>query len=323
MKPRAYEGQRLGLWSRRLAVTRHTFDLMLRNRWVRHIVFVHLLVTLFQAGIILILGKLASPTSFATVNEFLRQLNFQWFLAGQTLFNWITANPDVAIGTAQNVALYFFCVSTTLPGTLIALAIALPHLICRDKGTSAMTIYLSRALGRKDYLIGKAGAVVGLLGVSWILPTLGSWLLGNLLAGDPRFLLWSLGAIGHSLLFMGLATVFLTALALGISSLGSRDSMVISPFLILWAVLSPVAASFAGTQNLLQHISFSRNLDVLARSIFNFQSDFGELATRLNLPRELLREVDLGDTQALMPAIVLLGMGLVSAILCVRATRSA
>ncbi|MGE4160000.1 MAG: hypothetical protein AB7F75_12990 [Planctomycetota bacterium] len=322
MKPRAYDGPRLGPWSRRLAVARHTYDQMLRNRWIRHIVFIHVLATAFQAGFILLLGKIASPTSFTTVNEFLRQLNFQWFLAGQTLFNWISANPDVALGTSQNVTLYFLCVSTTLPGTLIALALALPHLICRDKATSAMTVYLSRALGRKDYLIGKAGAVVGLLGVSWILPTLGSWLLGNLLTGDFRFLVWSLGALGHTVAFLALATAFLTILALGISSLSSRDSMVISQFLILWAVLSPVAESFSDTDNPLRHLSFSRNLDEIARAIFNFQNDFSELATRLKLPNDILRQVDLGETHVLMPGLVLLGMAILALVFSIRSTRS-
>jgi len=164
-----YEGVHLGIWRRRWVIASHSLRSSLQNKWMRHLLTVCWAFSLALAGILFMVGQLLVPDSM--IVRWIGQMGPRLRGVAEGLTTWLADHPEVSVSTTQNLLLYF-ATNTLLTFSLISIALILPHLITRDISSKAIIIYTSKALGRVDYLLGKWGAVFGLLIMTWLGPLL-------------------------------------------------------------------------------------------------------------------------------------------------------
>lgn len=92
-------------------------------------------------------------------------------------------------------------------------------LVANDLRTGAILVYLSRPLTRRDYILGKLGALMGLTLFATLLPGFLLWLVALSLAPD-QFATWRLSWIGPGVILHSLLICLsMSLLALAVSSL--------------------------------------------------------------------------------------------------------
>jgi ABC-2 type transport system permease protein len=188
--------------------------------------------------------------------------------------------PEICIGGW--FALIFWLHSFVGLGlSLVAITAMVPRLITRDRASNALTVYLSRPLTSVDYLLGKLGMIVGVIGVMWTGPLLVGWLLSVGFAPNRDFIVHSFEPLLRALLFHGIALVALAAIALGVSAVSrtSRSTTVlwIGLWLIVGAVAKPPQAPVW-----LKRSSFVHNLNEVRQGILRL--DTALLDVSENLP---------------------------------------
>lgn len=188
--------------------------------------------------------------------------------------------PEICIGGW--FALIFWLHSFVGLGlSLVAITAMVPRLITRDRASNALTVYLSRPLTSVDYLLGKLGMIVGVIGVMWTGPLLVGWLLSVGFAPNRDFIVHSFEPLLRALLFHGIALGALAAIALGVSAVSrtSRSTTVlwIGLWLIVGAVAKPPQAPVW-----LKRSSFVHNLNEVRQGILRL--DTALLDVSENLP---------------------------------------
>ena len=166
--------------------------------------------------------------------------------------------------------------------SLLALSAVVPQLITRDRASNALIVYLARPLTSADYLIGKLGIIVGVLGLLWTGPLLAGWLLSMLFATDRDFIVHSFSPLLRALLFNGLAMVVLAPLALGVSAVGRRSQIAVVVWMMLWIGFAGVAVQ-PRTPDWIKRTSFTRNLSEVRQEVFRLDAALGDAAGKLPL----------------------------------------
>jgi len=174
--------------------------------------------------------------------------------------------PDICVGGLFTL-LFWVQAGVSMVLCLVALTLVIPGLITRDRSSHALTIYLSRPLTTVDYLLGKLGIIIAALAVLWTGPLLVSWVLAMLLSPNLDFLTYSLGPLGHALLFNAVALVVLASIALGVSASAHSSSRAVLAWLGAWLILG-VIANLGHSPTWLRDMSFSYDLDQIRRSLF-------------------------------------------------------
>lgn len=311
-----WEGEHLGIWWRRLAIARQGLTACLQNKLARHLTVVCWVSALPVAGLLFLIGQLVVADSMAV--QWLSNLNPRLQIFAQMLTAWLEQHPEISIRATQNVLFYYYC-QWLMRFSIFALGLTIPLLVTRDLTSNAITIYASKAVSRGDYLLGKFATAAGLIGLTWLGPVCTAWLAGNLLAPDWKFFWHARGALGHVLLSGLSGTVILSLLALGVSSLSSKEKSAVAFWFIWWilgGVLAPVALQ---TQPWLRHLSFNFNLDQIALAVFRIGDDLRSAQDNIPVLGDMLRPVSaraieaLSSPAAMASGLALLGMVVVAA----------
>ena len=274
MSPTGYEhwtGRRKNIWYRRRVIAAQGLSACLQGRWLKRLIAVSWSAALAQVAILFFIGQLLVPDSF--IVRSLGNFGDLPRAVAQGLMVWLDQNPEVSVGVTQNFLFYHFS-RFYLPVTMLSLALALPHLISRDLAGNAMVLYVSKAVNRTDYVLGKLGAVLALLVLTWLGPLCTVWLLGNLLAPQWHFFWHSRAALGHAMAFVGISMLILSGLALGVSALSSREKVPVGAWLALWLVGGFISRGPRGSgfenpaQSWLENLSVTFNLDQIAAALF-------------------------------------------------------
>lgn len=237
------------------------------------------LLCLAQVAVLFFVGQLLIPDSVIVL--WLGNLNPQLQMIGRGLMDWLVKNPHISVHSVYNFFMYFF--STRLIGpSIVAVALAIPHLISRDLAGNAMVVYSSKAIGRFDYFLGKFGVLFGLLCLTWLGPVCVVWFMGNLLATDWNFFWHSRAALGNALIFVLSGMVALSFLGLGVSAISPREKNTVALWVAWWLVGNALVPLGRRTNTWLEYLSFQFDLKQISLAVFRLQADLE--AARENLP---------------------------------------
>jgi hypothetical protein len=265
-----WDGEHMGIWHRRATIAANGLRGCLQNKWMRHLVMVCWCSALAQVAILFLVGQLLVKDSL--IVSWVSHLDSPLRMFAQGLTAWLEQHPEISVRCTQNLLFYFF--STNLLGlSFIAIAMAIPHLISRDLSSNAIVIYSSKAVSRLDYLVGKLGAILGVLTLTWTGPLLVAWLTGNLLAPRWYFFWHAKAALGNLLAFTFVTMAALSLIALGISAASSREKIAVSIWMVLWLVGRPFADVAYGGKEWVKHLSISFNFDQVSLAIFRLGND--------------------------------------------------
>jgi ABC-2 type transport system permease protein len=273
-----WEGLRRGIGYRRLVIAGNGLKGCFQGKWVRRVTVLCWSGALMQAALLFLVGQLLVSDSL--IVRGLDNLNPQLRDVVKGFVAWLEMHPEVSVRSTENFLFYHFS-RFYLPLAMFALALAIPHLITRDIASNALTIYASKALARRDYLLGKLGTLLGLLTVTWLGPVCFAWLLGNLLAPHWHFFWHSRLAFFHALVFVLSSMGVLSALALGVSAISGREKVPVGLWIGLWLMGRFVANSASALQNAnadsgrlwLEHLSVTFNLDQISAATFHLMND--------------------------------------------------
>ncbi len=283
-----WDGAHLGIWARRWVIARNGLAAALQNKAIRNLIALCWLAGLAMAGLLFLVGQLLVADSM--VVKWVAQLNPALQSFARMLTSWLQDHPEISVGTTQNLLFYLFC-TYSLPLSIFVLGMAMPALITRDLASNAMVIYASKAVTRGDYLLGKFCVAFGLLTMTWLGPVCGAWLVGNLLAPDWRFFWHARVALVHALLFGLSSMVILSALALGVSAVSSREKSTPALWFMWWilgGVIQPIALQ---TKPWLRHLSFTFNLKQIGLACFRLGDDLKTAQDNIPIFGEMLRNI--------------------------------
>lgn len=284
---RPWKGRHRGIWHRRAAIAAQGLRACLANRWMRYAVGVSWGLGLMMVSALFAIGQLLVEDSLVVQWAATLRGGAQALVGG--LATWLANHPEVCVRTAENVLFYGYA-SLALTMNLIVVMLAIPHLITRDLSTHAMLIYASKALTRWDYLLGKLGALVGLLGLTWMGPACAAWFLGNLLAPEWHFFWHARTALVHTLAFTAGAILFLALLGLGVSAVSSREKSAVGLWLILWLLGNTLVPIAQETSSWLQYLSFRYDLQQVAARVYRPGEDLERLQTEIPVFGDILRQ---------------------------------
>jgi len=291
-----WDGVHVGVWGRRMAIARNGLTACLQNKFTRQLVMVCWITSLLASSVLFFVGQLLVADSFVVL--WMENLNPQLQAFARLLSTWLEQHPEISVRTTQNVFFYYYSVYL-MRFSIFALGMAIPLLITGDLASNAIVIYSSKAVSRGDYLLGKFATAFGLLALTWFGPVFAAWLMGNMLAPDWRFFWHSRVAIGHVFLFGLSSMFFLSLLALGVSSISSKQKTTTALWFIWWilgGVLTPIAMQ---TKPWLRHLSFNFNLDQIALAVFNIGEDIRLAQDNIPILGEMLRGIRARTMEAL------------------------
>ena len=291
-----WHGAHLGIRHRRLAIAFQGLKACLANRWMRHLVLVCWLGGLSLTAMLFVVGQLLVADS--VIVEWTSGLNPMLQTFARNLMTWLDRHPEISVRATQNI-LFCYASRWLLPASILALALAIPHLITRDLSSNAIIIYSSKAIGRLDYLLGKFLAAFGLLALTWLGPLLAAWFFGNLLAPDWHFFWHSRLALGNTLLFVLSAMVILSLLAMGVSAIASGEKTTIALWMVWWIAGYVLVKIAQETRPWLKHLSFKHNLDDLALSSFRLHDEIQLMQENIPILGDLLKNVPPATIEAL------------------------
>jgi hypothetical protein len=283
-----WDGAHVGIWARRWVIARNGLAAALQNKAMRNVIALSWLAGLAMAALLFLVGQLLVADSM--VVKWVAQLNPGLQSFARMLTSWLQDHPEISVGTTQNLLFYLFCVYAT-PLSIFALGMAMPALITRDLASNAMVIYDSKAVTRGDYLLGKFCVAFGLLTLTWLGPVCGAWLVGNLLAPDWRFFWHARVALAHALLYVLSSMVILSALALGVSAVSSREKSTPALWFMWWVlggVIQPIALQ---TKPWLRHLSFTYDLKQIGLASFRLGNDLKTAQDNIPIFGEMLRNI--------------------------------
>lgn len=230
--------------------------------------------------------------------------------------------PDLLVTTAFK-GIFWVHSELGLVLNLAAMALLVPQLITRDRASHALTIYLSRPLTARDYLMGKLGVIVGVLLLLWTGPLVCGWLLAMVLSPNGLFFSYSLDALGVALMFNLVSMVVIAAIALGVSALAKTAARARMAWIGLWIVLSAVAAHAKVLPGWVRHLSFVSDLRIVRDEIFGMQDammDAAEIVPMINprLAGEISQAAAKLDTTEITGVAVMLTLMVGAALWMVR-----
>ena len=273
-----WTGSRSGILSRRAVIAQNGLTACLKSKWLRRVLAACWGGALAQVCALFFLGQLLVKDSLIARSQ--EHLNSQVQIILRGITSWLEMHPEISVRVTQDFLFYQLSRALTML-SMVAMALAVPHLITRDLSSKAIVIYSSKAINRMDYLFGKAGTVLGLIALTWLGPVVFSWFLGNLLAPRWNFFWHSRLALIHAMEYGLCGTLVLGGLALGISAISGREKITVASWLGLWLlgwVFSSVAQGrrevMSGVaRRLLQHLSTTFDLNQLSTSIFRLGDD--------------------------------------------------
>jgi hypothetical protein len=241
-----------------------------------------------QVGILFLIGQLLVTNSL--MSRMLTNLDRPLQAFGQGLMVWLEGHPEISVRATQNLLFYFFS-TQLLTFSLVAIALALPHLITRDLSSNAIIIYSHKAIGRFDYLLGKFAALFGLLCLTWLGPVCTAWFLGNLLAPHWHFFWHSRLALGNTLVYVLSSMTILSLLGLGVSAISEREKAAVGLWFGLWLIGNALVPLARQTKPWLKFCSFGFDLRQISVAVFRLKNDLDLVKENIPVFGQLLRGV--------------------------------
>jgi ABC-2 type transport system permease protein len=319
-----WEGSHVGLWGRRLVIARNGLMAFLQTKGVWQLVGMCWITGLVMTAVLFLVGQLLVADS--VVVQWAGNLNPQLQMFVRLLTTWLEEHPEISVRTTQNILFHYYAIYL-MPVSIFALGILVPTLITRDLASNAIIIYSSKAVSRGDYLLGKFSTAFAVLAVTWLGPICAAWFVGNLVAPDWRFFWHSRAALGHALVFVLGGMIVLSLLAMGMSSVSTKEKSTPAFWYMWWifgGVITPIAAH---TQPWLRHLSFNYDLNQIALAIFQPANDIKIAQDNIPLLGDMLRNIRPETMEALASpafkgAIVgLIVMALVAALIIRRRVK--
>lgn len=259
-----WSGQPRGVAYRRWVITSTGLRQIFRLKFFRILVFLA-----WAAGFGFALFGFLFSQSIAP-GGWLEQLGANFGPRGEAVVaafcGYVLLYPDVVIHGLYT-AVFWFQGDIALLLSLVALTVVVPKLITRDRAGQALTMYLSRPLTSFDYLIGKAGIIVGILLAVWTGPLMFGWLLSMLFAPDTTFVVYSLLPLGRALLFNLIGLVVLATVAMGVSAATKTTAYTILLWLGAWIFIG-ILGDIPFVPEWIRSASFVHDLEVLQLAIF-------------------------------------------------------
>lgn len=215
---RRYEGLRTSHATRWLPITRSGLTIAWRSKLLRRLVFVSFLPFLYFGWVFFVIGRITDPGSdpSAPVYDFGRE-----FL-GRGLVDQLHEDPAVIRSAVWTMVFGYFGTYFQLWMAGLVAAVAGPPLVANDLRTRAFLIYFARPVSRLDYVIGKAGVLIVLLGLVTLVPSLVLYSLSILFSPSIDTIAQTLPVAG-TILVASLGTIVPAALImLALSSLTRR-----------------------------------------------------------------------------------------------------
>ncbi len=320
-----WAGRHRGIWRRRAAITGHGIRAVLANRWMRYLLTSAWGIGLSQAALLFCIGQLLVADSLVVRSSANLDPLLRTFVGGLT--NWLEQHPEISVRVAQNLVFYNFSLIHLTLG-LVAVMLAIPHLITRDLSSNAIIIYASKAVNRLDYLAGKLGILLGVLSLVWLGPQIAGWILGNLLAPDWRFFWHARVPLGNTLFFAAIGMSFLSLLGLAISAVSTKEKAAVGCWLLLWLVGNALASTGHHQRPWLQHLSFHQDLRQVAEAVYQPKAELERAQDNIPVLGDLIRRLTHQHLQDWQPphagpaglALGILGVG--SGIFLLRRTRT-
>lgn len=133
---------------------------------------------------------------------------------------------------------------------MVFVALVAPEVLCTDRRSGMLGVYLSSPLDRTTYLLAKAAAVASVLSLVCLGPPL-LLLVANMLQNQgPEGLSATMGTLWHVLVAGVAITALFTGVTMGVASLSDRKSVataaIIMVFLFSIAVTGTLVAAGAG-----------------------------------------------------------------------------
>jgi|ERR1700722_9219245 len=313
-----WDGLHTSIWGRRRVIAQNGISACLRAKLLRYVVLLSWAGGLVMAAFLFFLGQVLVPDSLLV--RWVTQISPDMRVFVRMFTSWLVDHPEVSVGTTQNVLFYYYGVYS-MPVCIVALGMALPALITRDLASNAIVIYSSKAVTRGDYLLGKFCTAFGVITLTWLGPVCGAWFIGNLLAPNWSFFWHSRIALLHLLMFgLGSAAV-LSALALGVSAVSSREKSTPALWFIWWVLGFAIQPIAVHTLPWLRHVSFGYDLRQSALAVFHLGRElqtaedsipiFGQMLSHVSQQtRDALNHPTLGGS-VLGLALMLLAAGLI------------
>lgn len=281
-----WEGEHLGIWSRRAVIAGQGLKSCLQVKWMRYIITLCWAGALFLAMLLFFLGQLLVSDSL--VVEWLSNLNPQLQVIAKMLTGWLEQHPEISVQASYNLLFYYF-ISFHFNLSLIAIAICIPHLVTHDLSSNAIIVYSSKAIGRFDYLLGKFATVFGLMILTSLGPVCAAWFTGNLLSPNWHFFWHSRVSLVHALFYICSAVSILGIIALGVSAVSSSTKGTTSLWIGLWLVGNALIPISSETKAWLKHLSFTYNLEQIGLAVFKLENDFQAAQERIPLLGNFIR----------------------------------
>ncbi len=225
-----WSGQLAGHAWRWLAITRHGLRVALAGRAIRLVLFVAALPALLLAFVLAMWGLLELKSDLITA--IMPMLGF--------------LDPEILAGPrAFRVEIWTICYSYFLRTetwfAMVLILFAGPNLISQDLRFNALPLYFSRPLRRIDYVVGKLGVIVALLGSAIVVPAIAAYVLGMMFSLDITIFHDTFRILLSSVVYGLVISLSAGLLILALSSL-SRNSRYVAMFWIgMWFITSSVA----------------------------------------------------------------------------------
>lgn len=272
-----WDGNHEGIWRRRWVIAEGMLQGCMKVKWLQRLVAGCWIAALGQVILLFFYSQLVDSTS--AVADWLGADDEGFATLVFSLEMLIKQNPELAISVPWNLVFGFYTLLLFWP-TMLVLTVAVPKIISADLSSNAIVLYTSKAVSRWDYLLGKLGAVMGLIVLTWVGPILFAWLGGNLLAPSWKFFWLTREALFNSITFGLVGMGFLSLLILGISSVSANGKVVTFAWLSLWLLGWGMEAPAEATHTeWMRHLSFRYNLSQVHTKVFAPGDTFDQLNT--------------------------------------------
>ncbi|MDQ8200601.1 ABC transporter permease subunit [Pelagicoccus enzymogenes] len=263
---RRWEGEGVGVWRRRLSISRYGLRLCLSGKIIKIFLVLAFAQTLLLGGVFFLFGQLVAPES--ALLGWLESIGGEQMVRVISgLSSWALLYPEICVDGVYRVMFYLLTFSGPFL-SMIIVALFVHRLIANDLASNAIVIYNSKALTRWDYLIGKFLIVATILSVVWILPVVVSWLLGNFLSPDWSFFYHSFPSLLRGLVIGGVAVVSLSCLALLVSSLAKKTGAAVAYWILGWFSFGVVASVASFAHPALNYISPTQSIYALSAGVY-------------------------------------------------------
>lgn len=315
---RRWQGKSVGLWKRRLAISRYGLRLCLSGKIVKAFLLIGIGQAFFLSLLFVVFGQLVTPES--ALVEWIGKTGGEKIV---TIINGITSwallYPEICVDGFYRIS-YFIMRFPASFLTIVLVALFIHKLIAHDLASQAIVIYNSKALTRWDYLVGKFTIVATILSLVWIFPIIMSWVIGNTLAPDWAFFLHTFPSLLRGLAVGIVATLSLSSIALAVSSLAKKTGTAIAFWILGWISLNLISDLSRFSYSWLEFVNPLKAINEFSESVFKMETFISEAQNTLpfidriiaKTSLESLDQIPASDGSLLMPLIALAVMSALS-----------